>query len=101
MSKSTGTAWLFVYAVLGITGLAIVTSFLLGHPRDYNILGKLLVHFIGFCALNGAYVSFYGALTGLEPDRPTDHLTTGTRLLLLCAGVLVVSSIWGVIWVIA
>jgi hypothetical protein len=101
MSKTAEAAWLFVYALIGITALALVGSLLLGHPHAYNIIGKVWVHFIGFCALNGAYISFKMAVTGLEPDKPTMTHTPGTRLLAFLACTFVVALVWGGLWLVA
>jgi hypothetical protein len=46
-------------------------SLLMGHPHSMNIVGQAWVTFIGFAVLNGAYISFKVAMTGLDPDTPT------------------------------
>ena len=100
MRKSAETAWLFVWLLLGITAVTLVGSFLLGRPHNYSFIGKVWVHVIGFCALNGAYVSFKAAITGLEPDRPSLTRSTGVRSLMFLSGLFVVALVWGGLWVV-
>jgi hypothetical protein len=99
VSKTEGTARLLVYVALGVTGLAVVISFLMGRPHSMNFLGKALVTFVGFAALNGAYISFEAAISGLDSDAPAP-LTPVTRFWLMLSGIVVLACVWGVLWIV-
>jgi len=63
-----------------------------------NIIGQAWATFVGFAALNGAYLSFKAAITGLDADAPTTY-TPMTRVLLGGSGLLVVALVWGGLWI--
>jgi hypothetical protein len=88
------TVWLLIGTLLGVTGLALVVSLLMGRPHSMNIVGQAWVTFIGFAVLNGAYISFKVAMTGLDPDTPTTYTPT-TRVLMGGSGILVGALVWG------
>jgi hypothetical protein len=98
VGKVSDTLWLVIGALLGVTGLALVVSLLMGRPHSMNVIGKALVTFIGFAALNGAYISFKVAMTGLDPDTRTTY-TPVTRVLMGGSGILVVALVWGGLWI--
>ncbi|MBR0754956.1 hypothetical protein JQ604_22465 [Bradyrhizobium jicamae] len=100
MSKTEDTAWLVIFLLLGITAIGLVMSFLMGHPRSMNIIGKVWVHFIGFCAINGAYISFKVAMSGLDEDKPIKY-GPGARTMMGLSGMLVLALVWGGIWLVS
>ena len=94
MGKVSDTVWLVIGGLLGVTGLALVVSLLMDRPHSMNIIGKAWVTFIGFVTLNGAYISFKVAMTGLDPDASTKY-TPMMRVLMGGSGILVVAFVWG------
>jgi hypothetical protein len=88
-----------VIAVIGVSVLAVVIALLAGKPTSYNIIWKLVAAGILVACLNGSYISFSTAISGLDQDTAAKQ-NVQQRIFLFLAGVFVLAFVWFALWLI-